>query len=258
MPRPQVAPLSKPPSLEGLDDEERIDAMVSWFFENFEDPAHEMPYDGREGGYQYIWGGPYEASDYIGDAFPDASEEEHQEAIDHIDADGPDWAPAGHRILPPDDDDYDVDTEPIEERLEQLASQLDKLQGQVSKILSLQKQEATPGIGHNNPPPDEDTPDLQMVLDSINQVRAELEKQNALEKPDPKVLQVAETRFGRFRNWITGLAKETPTLMAKRAVSATGGALLTYVYANFTEIHAVASSVIDTVHIWASHLASGI
>jgi hypothetical protein len=41
---PQLAPLTAPPSLEGLDSEGRIEAMVAWFFENFEDPAHETPY----------------------------------------------------------------------------------------------------------------------------------------------------------------------------------------------------------------------
>ncbi len=66
---PQLAPLTVPPSLEALDSEGRIEAMVAWFFENFEDPAYETPYDGREGGYQYIWGGPHEAADYIYDQF---------------------------------------------------------------------------------------------------------------------------------------------------------------------------------------------
>lgn len=86
---PGVSPLSDPPSLEGLDEDERVEAMVSWFLDNFEDPAQETPYNGREGGYLFIHGGPYEAQNYIPDAFPDATEEEHIEAMDRIDADGP-------------------------------------------------------------------------------------------------------------------------------------------------------------------------
>ena len=35
--------------------------MKQWFFTLFEDPAQETLHDGREGGYQYIHGGPYDA-----------------------------------------------------------------------------------------------------------------------------------------------------------------------------------------------------
>ena len=52
---------TEPPSLEGLDREARIEAMVEWFGDNFEDPAQETPYESAEGGYIYIWGGPYDA-----------------------------------------------------------------------------------------------------------------------------------------------------------------------------------------------------
>ncbi|MFA5963387.1 MAG: hypothetical protein WC804_05170 [Sphingomonas sp.] len=43
-----LSPLSEAPSLEGVASEDRVEMMVQWFFENFEDPAQEMPYDGRE------------------------------------------------------------------------------------------------------------------------------------------------------------------------------------------------------------------
>ncbi len=36
-----------------------------WFHSNFEDPAQETPYNSREGGYLYIWGGPYNAHDEL-------------------------------------------------------------------------------------------------------------------------------------------------------------------------------------------------
>ena len=35
--------------------------MLYWFRERFEDPVEETPYNSREGGYLYIWGGPYDA-----------------------------------------------------------------------------------------------------------------------------------------------------------------------------------------------------
>jgi hypothetical protein len=39
--------------------------MRYWFHRNFEDPAEETPYNTREGGYLYIWGGPYNAHDEL-------------------------------------------------------------------------------------------------------------------------------------------------------------------------------------------------
>jgi hypothetical protein len=43
------------------DRETQIEAMRAWFFENYQDPVKECPYDGREGGFQFIHGGPYSA-----------------------------------------------------------------------------------------------------------------------------------------------------------------------------------------------------
>jgi len=33
--------------------------MADWFLANFENPAECTPYESAEGGYQWIWGGPY-------------------------------------------------------------------------------------------------------------------------------------------------------------------------------------------------------
>jgi uncharacterized coiled-coil protein SlyX len=41
------------------------DVMRQWFFENYEDPVENTPYESREGGYQYIWGGPYNAHEEL-------------------------------------------------------------------------------------------------------------------------------------------------------------------------------------------------
>src|SRR5262245_31613642 len=56
-----------PDALEARD--QRIDEMVEWFHSNYEDPANHMPYESAEGGYQWIWGGPYDASDVLQDEF---------------------------------------------------------------------------------------------------------------------------------------------------------------------------------------------
>jgi hypothetical protein len=38
-----------------------VERMVGWFLATHQDPLESMPYDGREGGYQYLFGGPYDA-----------------------------------------------------------------------------------------------------------------------------------------------------------------------------------------------------
>lgn len=46
-----------------------IEEMKDWFFENYDDPANFLPYNGREGGYQYLFGGPYELNNVLYDQF---------------------------------------------------------------------------------------------------------------------------------------------------------------------------------------------
>src|SRR4051812_5754146 len=89
---------SDAPDLEGLEAEAKVEAMVEWFRQNFEDPANSTPYD--EGEYVYIWGGPYDARDEIEGYFGDqALEEEIEEAVDRVQSDGTfDWAPHERRI----------------------------------------------------------------------------------------------------------------------------------------------------------------
>ncbi len=52
-----------------------IDRIKIWFFTNYDDPANFLPYDSREDGYQYLFGGPYDLRDLIfskyGDDYPE-------------------------------------------------------------------------------------------------------------------------------------------------------------------------------------------
>jgi hypothetical protein len=49
--------------------ETQREVMEGWFRENFEDPAESCPHDSGEGGYQYIYGGPYEAHEVLQEEF---------------------------------------------------------------------------------------------------------------------------------------------------------------------------------------------
>ncbi len=43
--------------------------MERWFFERYEDPIENTPYVTAEGGYIWIWGGPYDATEVLGGEF---------------------------------------------------------------------------------------------------------------------------------------------------------------------------------------------
>lgn len=64
-----------------LTKEEQLSEVRAWFYSNYEDPANSCPYESREGGYQYIWGGPYDAREEIDREFCDIAP---QSVIDEI------------------------------------------------------------------------------------------------------------------------------------------------------------------------------
>lgn len=86
--------------------EQQIEAMRRWFLARYEDPANETPYNGREGGYQFIHGGPYDPNDEIQNRFHHVIPYDvMQELIHdlHIDV-GDQWAPIHHDRYDYDDD----------------------------------------------------------------------------------------------------------------------------------------------------------
>ncbi|MEZ5814856.1 MAG: hypothetical protein R3E13_09115 [Alphaproteobacteria bacterium] len=153
----QLDDVSVPPeSFEGLNKEESLEAIKEWFFENFEDPAHRTPYESKEGGYQYIWGGPYDAEEIIREAFEGkASEEVIAAVIDDIQAEGWEWTTAGSRIQPPEEDYEDY----VEHLFNSMQSQITDLEKKLEEF----KSSPAPGMGHNNPP----GPINEMALSNI-------------------------------------------------------------------------------------------
>lgn len=102
-------------ALEILPVDEQVAYMKAWFGRYFEDPAQETPYNGREGGYLYIHGGPYDAEEEIRGEFESvASEDAIQTAIDDVTSDGTyDWAPTSNHPARIDEgrEEYDADDE---------------------------------------------------------------------------------------------------------------------------------------------------
>jgi len=80
-----------------MDAAEAADLIVDWFLHFYSDPADETPYNSSEGGYQFVYGGPYDAEEEILDAFDDrASAEAIAAAIDELNKsyDMWEWAPS--------------------------------------------------------------------------------------------------------------------------------------------------------------------
>ncbi|CNI56004.1 Uncharacterised protein [Yersinia rohdei] len=93
-------------SLQYISKENQLEVMRNWFFENFEDPANACPYETREGGYTYIYGGPYEARQELQAMFEGSVKFDYiEELVDELQEQCYDWSGNSNNI----DDWYDED-----------------------------------------------------------------------------------------------------------------------------------------------------
>lgn len=63
------APRFDPDHLAEAEPEEQKKIMKAWFLTHYDDPTNVCPYESREGGFQYIWGGPYDAQEELSNEF---------------------------------------------------------------------------------------------------------------------------------------------------------------------------------------------
>lgn len=56
-------------SLKKMRKKQKISVMKYWFLERFENPVNGSPYETAEGGYIFIWGGPFDASEQLAHEF---------------------------------------------------------------------------------------------------------------------------------------------------------------------------------------------
>lgn len=94
--------------LSDAESETQKEFMLMWFYENYEDPAERTPYEKAEGGYQWIWGGPYDAMEVLSEEF-DGIVPHHviSELVKYLEAISVEWAPA-EKATDYDDYLYDV------------------------------------------------------------------------------------------------------------------------------------------------------
>lgn len=128
--------------------QDQLIAMRAWFKARYCDPAFNTPYNGREGGYLFINGGPFDPADVLQGRFSGISEAANiQEVVDEMYAEvGHEWAPFDNSL---DDFTYDerfdlefsARDEPLihlRQRLEQAQSLL-ALEGSETTKLLVQK-----------------------------------------------------------------------------------------------------------------------
>lgn len=116
-------------------------AMRAWFKARYCDPAHDTPYNGREGGYLFINGGPFDPADVLHVRFSGISEADNiQKVVDELYAEvGDQWAPI-HTSLDEFtyDERFDLEFSARDEPLRHLHERLDQAQS----VLSLEGSEA--------------------------------------------------------------------------------------------------------------------
>lgn len=89
-------------ALKKADHELQKEVMQVWFYGHFEDPVHSCPYNSQEGGYQFIYGGPYEANEELQNEFSDiVPYEVIEELADELENECSEWS--GDSSIAPDD-----------------------------------------------------------------------------------------------------------------------------------------------------------
>ena len=214
----------KPAELKRLGRRRQIDYLVHWFLGMFEDPANETPYESREGGYQYIWGGPYEAQDELDREFGGlVSEDVIDSAVSEVERDGTmHWAPGPNH---PDqraraEEAIAEEQEPPLPGLDEIRARLDggarpqfgdplevgsreALRNEIGRLRELMQR--TPpvhgGIGHNRPP-ESLTVELNVeVTQAIDRIDEEIEH------AEPNVESVVESA-GRLEKVVAWLGRK--------------------------------------------------
>jgi hypothetical protein len=269
-----------PSQLKRLGRERQKEYMRHWFFRNFEDPVHETPYISAEGGYQFIWGGPYDAAEEIWQEFGQLLPEDRvEEFIKEIEDEGIDeWVPGpDHPDTKQREEEWyreqeEEDTPQQTEGLEQIVKRLQSgvkpvygdghdleqrraIQGELEELKTALEpiKAAYGGIGHNRPPPDADSPQAVVVIEILD---AEETISRELAKPEPDALEVvsATSRLQAAFGW---LGKKLDKA-ADGFATAIGGAVALAAIATLTKmfsplIHLLAE-VIQHVTQWLSYV----
>lgn len=167
---------------------EKLDVMVQWFGQNFEDPAERTSYVTAEGGYLWNHGGPHDAREQLFDMFGSIVPEKLiEEAAEVVEADGiTDWASARDDYQ---DDDAMLERVPsVEDYSDQPTDRYGSPQDLearsrarmvLQELLAMLDAPPPAGIGHNNPPEGiEDTEATEALRKDVVDLHTEFGKPN--------------------------------------------------------------------------------
>lgn len=209
--------------IRALSPEEQKEHLVAWFFSQFWDPAHETPYDGREGGYQYVHGGPYEAREELEEKFGGiVGESIIENAVEEIEADGTlEWAPSpAHpdQLLAAEEYYESFRPHTLDEisaalrsgaktifdspAAQAAAEELRQSANALIAAIDARKPEHG-GMGHNGPALDDDGNPLPDGFEhELREAATALSQQMEAATPNPQVVIEAATRLQRLRAWL--------------------------------------------------------
>ena len=240
--------------------EEQIACMVHWFRRMYEDPANETPHDSGEGGYIYIWGGPYEARDEIGDEFGDlVSDEVIEAAVSEVESDGTlDWAPTDinpkHKAHFDEDEEDGYESPPptLDEIRDRLASGhaprfgdpveaegRQALRNEIGRLRDALEPQSSAhgGIGHNRPPES-----LSLSVDQTEEVTEalkELEEESSKDVPDVSAVVESTGRVGKVLGWC-GRKLDVSLDSFMKTLGALGAGAVVAGFAGFPLLEAIA------------------
>lgn len=209
--------------LRELSKEQQEAYIIAWFHSNFWDPGHQHHYSGREGVYNYVHGGPYEARKELEEKFDGVVDQGIiKNAVEEIESDGQtDWAPFPkhpdqlraaeeyYESLKPQTLDEigvvlasgaktDLSSPTARTAAEELKQSADALMAAIDARRPLHG-----GIGHNGPAlDDEGNPLPDSFENELRETANVLSVQMEASAPDPKVVVEAATRLKRFRAWL--------------------------------------------------------
>lgn len=169
---------------------EKLELMIQWFRQNFEDPAENTSYVSAEGGYLWNHGGPHDATEQLYDMFDDIVPEKLiEEVVAKVEEDGvTEWASANY------DDDNDNDNEGFaadelsfdgygddpNERYGSAADHEARERARAALQSLLAMLDAPAGMGHNHPPESiEDIDPTAKLREEATALHLEIKKPNS-------------------------------------------------------------------------------
>jgi hypothetical protein len=260
--------------------------MRHWFHQNFEDPVHETPYNSQEGGYLYIWGGPYNAHDELHSEFGSLIPDERiEEVADDIEGEDGiyDWAPGSdHPDTRQREEEWQRKRDEQEEeppQPESLNAIIDRLKtdvrpsygdgyelelrrairGELDTLRTTLAQVTPPHgrIGHNNPPPDDESPQAIVIIevrDAGETIGRELAKQ------EPNALEVAnatsrlQAALGWFGKKLDKTADSFASGFGKALGVAAAGAVIAEGALLIPSLVQLIGSIVQHAIQWLSHV----